>query len=113
MKTKRVNGFLDPRNDPTSIGNLAVSKGYATLEQVAAAAKKQEERTPLGEILVEQGVLTHQQLEELLLDQEIKRRGLSDYEAGQLIQKRRREKMREVTTSLHDVAGSIMALTKA
>lgn len=113
MRAKRVNGSVDPRQDPTSIGNLAVAKGYATRDQVAEAAKKQEERLPLGEILVEQGVLTHNQLEELLLDQEIARRHLNDYEASKLVRQRKREKMREVSTSLRDVAGSIVALTKA
>jgi len=112
MKTKRVNGS-NPRNDPTSIGNLAVARGYATKEQVAAAVQKQEERTPLGEILVEQGVITHQQLEDLLIEQEITRQHLTDYDASRLIRDRRREKMREVSTSLRDVAVSITALTKA
>jgi len=108
----RVNGS-DPRQDPTSIGNLAVSKGYSTLSQVVEALDKQEERLPLGELLVEAGALTHAQLEELLLEQEIIRKRLSPKKAAKLTQQRRREKMREVSAGLKDVASSLTLLAKS
>lgn len=60
---------VDPFDDPLSIGNLAISRGFATPEQVRLALKKQERRQPLGEILVEDQVLTRLQLEELLHEQ--------------------------------------------
>jgi len=94
----------DPYRDPTSIGNLAIAKGYATPAQVATAIQRQEERLPLGAILVEQGVLTELQLDELLIEQEIERRGLRPLEASNLWKEHRRGRMREVSGALHDVA---------
>jgi membrane protein involved in colicin uptake len=110
---KKANGSTDPHRDPTSIGNLAIQKGYATQDQVSVALKKQEERQPLGRILVEQLVLTNAQLEELLMDQEVLRKKLSPVKAAKLIKKKRREKMREVSGLLKDVAFSLNALAKS
>lgn len=111
MPLPKVNGS-DPRRDPLSIGNLAISKGYATQEQVQQALEKQERRMPIGEILVEDKVLTHAQLEELLLEQEIAKKKLSPKKAAKLVQEKRREKMREVSHSLRDVASSLTLLAK-
>ena len=105
---RKVNGRAkDPYLDPTSIGNLAIQKGYATLEQVSAAIKKQEERQPLGVILMEQGVITESQLDELLIEQEIKRRKLKPREASKLWTEYRRSKMREVAGSFRNVSVAI------
>lgn len=113
LLNRKVNGHAkDPYRDPTSIGNLAIQKGYATAEQVEIALKKQEERQPLGKILVEQGVLTEVQLDELLIEQEIKRRKLSSREAAKLWADFRRSKMREVTSGLQEVAVAIGWATK-
>jgi len=113
MLNRKVNGHAkDPYRDPTSIGNLAILKGYATPEQVATALKKQEERLPIGKILVEQGVLTDVQLDELLIEQKIKRRKLNTREASKLWADFRRSKMREVTSSLRDVALSLHMVAK-
>ena len=110
---KRIQGFKsDPRQDPMSIGNLAISRGYATQDQISHALKKQEERLPLGEILVENGVLTHGQLEELLLEQEISRNRLSPVKAARLVRKRRREKMSEVTQGFKEVTAALGLLAK-
>lgn len=110
---RKANGKQkDPYKDPTSIGNLAIAKGYATAEQVDLALRKQEERQPLGAILVEQGVLSEPQLSELLVEQEVRRRGLSPKEASNLWKEQRREKMREVAGTLHDVAFALNVAVK-
>ena len=104
---------LDPSQDPSSIGNLAIRKGYATRQQVIAAAQKQEERQPLGQILIEAGVLTSVQLEELLIEQEIERRHMNERQESKLIRKKKREKLSEVTRGLHDVAASLQLAAKS
>ena len=110
---RRVNGSQkDPHRDPTSIGNLAIAKGYATRAQVACAIQRQEERLPLGAILVEQGVLTEVQLDELLIEQEIRRKKLKPREASNLWKEHRRKKMREVSGALHDVAFALNLAVK-
>jgi hypothetical protein len=113
MSISKVNGSSkDPYKDPTSIGNLAIAKGYATREQVADALRKQEERLPLGKILLEQGVLTEPQLDELLIEQEIKRKKLKPKEVSNLWKEHRRRRMREVSGALHDVAFALNLAVK-
>ena len=109
---KKVNGTSDPYQDPTSIGNLAIEKGFATRVQVLNALRKQEVRVPLGEILVEDGVLTHGQLESLLIDQEILRGRFNRKKAAQFIRDKKREKMREVSEGLRDFANSLSLIAK-
>jgi hypothetical protein len=60
---------LDPPVNPLSLGNLAISKGMATPDQVASAVKKQEELVPIGEVMVSEGTITREQLKELLEEQ--------------------------------------------
>jgi hypothetical protein len=105
---KKVNGTHDPYHDPTSIGNLAVQKGYATRAQVLTALKRQEERLPLGEILVEQGILTVGQLEDLLMEQEIMRRRMTAKQAAQYVKSKRREQVKELTRHLRSVTESLV-----
>ena len=93
---------LDPYNDPTSIGNLAIVKGYATPEQVKAAVKKQEQRMPLGEILVEDKVLSREQLEELLLEQKLMR-AESEHQATKMILRHQRKRIKEVGSALQEL----------
>jgi hypothetical protein len=102
----------DPRKDPMSIGCLAIAKGYATYEQVEAAVKKQEERHPLGEILVEQGVLTIFQLDELLIEQEIARQNLSPKVAAKIWHDYKIKQMRETTKIALDFSGVMRAAHK-
>ena len=97
----------DPKSDPSSIGNLAIQKGYATEDQVRAAVERQETRLPLGQILVEQGVLTPAQLEELLIEQEVIRQKMSDRDAAKFFHARKLQKMQEVTESLHGAAQTL------
>jgi hypothetical protein len=103
----------DPYNDPTSIGNLAIEKGYATLEQVAKAIRKQEERQPLGKILVDQGVLTELQLAELLIDQETRRRHLTPAQTRDLWRIEKRSKFQEVAGAFHGLSDSLRVVAKS
>lgn len=112
MSSEKRNGKVDPKQDPLSIGNLAIQRGYATLKQVQEAARKQEARLPLGEILIEDGVLTSAQLEELLMEQEVRRKHMNEHAAAKFVQKKRREKMKEVTASLKMVATSLQFVMK-
>jgi hypothetical protein len=114
LLNRKMNGRTkNPYQDPTSIGNLAIQKGYATPEQVAFAVQKQEERLPLGKILIEQGVLTEIQLDELLVEQEIKRRKLNSRQASKLWAALRHSKMREVTKGLREVTTSLASFAKS
>ena len=50
-------------------GEIAMEKGLLTKDEVADLLTEQERRTPnLGEILVEMGALTHQQMEDELVN---------------------------------------------
>jgi len=110
---RKVNGSpTDPYRDPTSIGNLAITKGYATRVQVLNALRKQEVRLPLGEILVEEGILTPGQLEELIMEQEILRSKMTQHQILKYMREKKREKLKEVSSSLHDVALFLTQLVK-
>ncbi len=53
-------------------GRIAVARGFATQEQIHRALRRQEAESPpppLGVVLVEEGVLTHEQVLTLLADQ--------------------------------------------
>jgi hypothetical protein len=79
---------------------------------VLNALRKQEVRLPLGEILVEEGVLTPGQLEELIMEQEILRGKMKGYQIRKFMRERKREKLKEVSESLHDVALFLTQLVK-
>ena len=117
MPFKKVNGsadpYRDPYRDPSSIGNLAISHGFATRAQVLDALHKQEVQRPLGAILVEEGILTPGQLEELLIEQEILRQNMSTKQASKFIKERKKERFREVVDGFHDLAVSLNGMHKA
>jgi hypothetical protein len=98
---------LDPREDPYSIGNLAISKGYATQEQVSEALRKQETRLPLGVIMLEGGMITEAQLENLLNEQEIARRRMSNKEAIKFLKLKKKKHSEEVSNELKLLAASM------
>lgn len=60
-----------PAEDPDSFGNLAVEKGYITHDDLQEALSVQRE--PIGEVLVRLGKLTEEQLECLLLEQRVRK----------------------------------------
>jgi hypothetical protein len=74
-KTKKE---TPPKEDPSSIGNIALELGYITQEELNAAVGVQQQRLPLGRILVDMGKLTETQLEELLFEQRVRRGEIND-----------------------------------
>lgn len=72
LKIFSRNGAVSQEH-PDSIGNMAVERGYITTEDLAEALRVQRERMKLGQILVELGKLSEEQLECLLLEQRIRR----------------------------------------
>lgn len=104
-----VNGLEFPFRDPTSIGNLAIVKGYATKWQILEALADQKTRTPLiDKILLEHEILTEDQLEELLHMQAVKR-SKSPSEITCMELKRMRTKAREATASLQETTCAMQA----
>lgn len=88
-----------PEADPSSIGNLAIELGYITMDELRAAVKVQQQRLPLGRILVEMGKLTEEQLEDLLFEQQVRRGEIRDRTA---ITQYQRKKMRRKMTQIKD-----------
>jgi hypothetical protein len=78
MLGRHKNGGEDPMADPSSLGNLAVEMGYITHEELKSAVGVQQERLPLGQILMDMGKLTPPQLEELLFEQKVRRGEIRD-----------------------------------
>jgi hypothetical protein len=63
----------DPFTDPDSFGNIAIEKNYLTKEQLQNAVQRQQERLPLGEVLVQMGLLDDLQKDEILIEQRRRR----------------------------------------
>lgn len=97
---------LDPFVDPFSIGNLAISQGYATAEQIAEAVREQQERLPLGEILISRKILTTDQLDSLLHIQRVER-ARTDSEVTILELERQECKAKEATLSLNSITAAV------
>lgn len=64
---------VKPSENPDSIGNLAIEKGYITTDDLAEALRVQRERMKLGQILVDLGKLSEEQLDCLLLEQRLRK----------------------------------------
>lgn len=77
MKAYKIGGndpFIKAAKDSTSIGNLAVAKGWISKEDLEKALLVQREKLRLGEIFVDLKLLTEEQRDELLFEQR-RRRG--------------------------------------
>lgn len=98
-----------PESDPSSIGNLAVELGYITMDELRTAVKMQQQRLPLGRILMEMGKLTEEQLEDLLFEQRVRRGEIKDKD---LIRQHQRSKMRHKMTQIKDGFREMRAETK-
>jgi two-component system chemotaxis sensor kinase CheA len=62
----------EPTNDataPTKLGEILIQEGSASKEQVLEALEQQDRKLPLGEILVQSGVITEKTLETALQKQ--------------------------------------------
>jgi uncharacterized lipoprotein YehR (DUF1307 family) len=63
-----------PEEDEASFGNIAISLGYCTEDDVKAARQKQTSMRPrIGEILINEKKLTSEQRDEILLRQRVER----------------------------------------
>ena len=75
----RAEMLKQARQDPTSLGNILVKKGYLTKDQLETAVTQQMRETPhLGEVLIRLGFITQQQCEDALFEQKVLRGEISD-----------------------------------
>jgi hypothetical protein len=93
-----------PSADPNSIGNMAVEKGYITSGDLEAAVSIQQERLPLGRILVDMGKLTDDDLNDLLFEQKVRRGEIEDVEIiTQHERLKMHRKIREVRSGFKEI----------
>ena len=104
---------IDPVRDPLSFGNLAMELQFITPDELNEALLKQEQRLPIGEILVQLGKISEYQRDEILLEQRLRR--TSDGSEVASIELRRQSRMihafkqhiAEIAVSAHAVAAVI------
>jgi hypothetical protein len=99
---------IHPRDDETSIGNLAVSRGLVTFEQLEDSLKHQEESLPLGQVMIDHMLISSDQLKDLLLEQKIRRNKHKSKTAG-LYARRTRERIKDVSMLLKEAAAVMRA----
>ena len=91
---------LIARDDMTSIGNILVDLGYITPEQLEEAITIQKSQKMLGEVLVEEmEAITPDQLDEALLEQQLRRKKIKRSEVLKLHDKKRRRLITKVNES--------------
>lgn len=62
--------FARAAADPSSFGNLAISRGWISPEDLEQALEVQRQQVPkLGQIMIDIGMLSEEQRDELLLEQ--------------------------------------------
>jgi ASC-1-like (ASCH) protein len=92
-----------PERDPWSIGNLALKRGYITQDDLSEAVRIQKERLPLGEILMEMGKLTKDQLDELLFEQKVLRGEISKGDQIKFERKKLKHQLEALTSNFKEV----------
>lgn len=103
---RKVNGGskVNPEDDASSIGNLAIELGFITKEDLLAAILVQQTRLPLGEILIEMGKLNEDQLSELLFEQRVRRGEVkNEQQILEHQQKRKRRRLKQVQRGFREV----------
>ena len=109
LRAKKVT--LLPEEDPNSIGNLAVEKGFITQEDLTRAVTIQKERLPLGEILIDMGKLSRDQLEELLFEQDVRKGNVKDRKKILQFEKKKRHlRIQKMKDGFADVRQDIQKL---
>jgi hypothetical protein len=68
----------EPKEDPTSLGNIAVEAEFVTKEDLDEALAAQEAQLKIGQILVERGKITESQLKNLIFEQKVRRGEVTD-----------------------------------
>jgi len=91
-----MNAKKTPEADPSSIGNLALELGYITQDQLKEALAIQEQRMALGDILVDRKMLTLYQRDELLLEQRYRREKHGGWLSSRVSKDRMRRSMLEL-----------------
>jgi hypothetical protein len=116
-RSRRAKQSPSPQDDPNSIGNIAVERGYITRFELDEAMRAQQARLPLGEILIEMGKLTRHELEELLFEQKIRRGEVKDREEIIRFERRKsrtrirlmQDGFKEVRDDVRKLATTVMA----
>jgi len=100
-KNGKKDRFVIAEQDDSSLGNILVEMGFVTKDQLDEAVRIQKQKAPkIGEILVEMKILTEQQLEEAILYQRVKRGEASFVEETKFHGKRKRRLIKEMTSEL-------------
>jgi hypothetical protein len=94
--------FSVAQEDETSLGNILVEMGYVTIEQLQNAVEIQKMQAPIGEILVRMEIITREQLEEALMIQKVNRGEATTREESQLYRTQRKRLMGEVVSCLKE-----------
>ena len=98
-------------DDQSNIGRLLVRKGYVTDDQIRdAMARQLVAAPPLGEILIEMGAITREQLDEVLFEQRRARGETTDQEEVRHTLVQQHRSMRDITNGLTEAAGLANAL---
>lgn len=102
---------IDPRQDPLSFGNIALAWGWISESDLDKALGVQEQRKPLGEILVELGVITPIQRDVILAEQDRRKAG-NNHSKGIVAEMTfQRNLMKHLSMTLSDAA--VMATSAA
>ena len=104
---------LDPESDKSSLGNLAVELGYCSDEELRRALRIQNERIPLGEILVEIGAISRDYLDDLLVDQKIQRGQVTRLEAMKHERSKKLKRLHELGQVFKEATSATDAFVEA
>jgi hypothetical protein len=100
-----VGKFSMAAEDDTSLGNILVSLGYITAEQLEEAVEFQKKFAPrIGEVLVQMKILTVERLEAALIHQKIARGQLTFREETRFYQAQSQQLVGEVAEEFRKAA---------
>jgi hypothetical protein len=102
VENEKENRFSTAQKDESSLGNILITLGYVTPEQVKNAIEIQKMQAPIGEILVRMKAITREQLEEALMLQKVNRGEATIREEGQLYRTQKKRLLGEVVDCLQE-----------
>lgn len=103
----------DPETDHSSLGNLAVELGYCSEDELRRALRIQNERLPLGEILIEIGAISRDYLDDLLVDQKVQRGQVTRLEAVKHERSKKLKRLRELGQVFKEATSATDAFVEA
>lgn len=103
----------DPEVDRSSLGNLAVELGYCSEDELRRALRIQNERLPLGEILVEIGAIPRDYLDDLLIDQKVQRGEVPRVEVVKHERSKKLKRLRELGQVFKEATSATDAFLEA